>query len=66
MKHVVKYIESERGWGGEIWHRGFDTKEEADAAIADCNKDLPEETPDYYIVAQYLGEMAEIPGDYKH
>lgn len=56
MKHIVKYIESERGWG-EIWHRGFDTIEEANAAVTECNKDLPEETPDYYIVARYLGEM---------
>lgn len=57
MTHIVEYYESERGWGGEIWYRRFDTKEEADAAIRDCNASLPSgnRTPDYYIKASYIG-----------
>lgn len=53
--YIVKYYESERGWGGETWYRRFSTKEEAEEAIVDCNKDLPKDTPDYYIVASYVG-----------
>lgn len=63
--HVVKFRESERGWGGEVWHQKFDTKEEAEAAVFKCNKDLPEETPSYYIVATYIGELQELPKNYK-
>ena len=54
-KHIVKYVESERGWGGEIWYRPFNTKAEADAAIFECNepyKDI-KHAPDYYIIASY-------------
>lgn len=57
MTHLVKFYESERGWGGEIWYRRFTTKEEAEKAIEDCNKHLPEGNiaPDYYIKASYEG-----------
>lgn len=65
MLHIVQYRESERGWGGEIWFRGFATKEEADKEIFDCNKDLPEKTPDYYILASYIGTDEKVPESYK-
>lgn len=57
MTHIVKYYESERGWGGEIWYRRFDTKEKALEAIKDCNGSLPTGNiaPDYYIKASYEG-----------
>lgn len=62
MPHIVKYRESERGWGGEIWYSGFTTKEEAQKAVADCNDKLPTDyVPDYYICASYEGELASIP-----
>lgn len=54
--YIVKYTESERGWGGEIWYRRFIDKEAALEAVYDCNKDLPStHTPDYYIQAEYIG-----------
>lgn len=67
MKHVVKYTESERGWGGEIWYQGFDTEDQAIDAITSCNKDNPESyVPDYYICAEYVGVTdKEIPKGYK-
>lgn len=55
MDHIVKYYESERGWGGEIWYRRFPDLMSALLAIEDCNKDNPATAPDYYIVASYEG-----------
>lgn len=67
MKHVVKYFESERGWGGETWYVGYDTEKEADRAVDECNRDLPAgPAPDYYIVATYEGSMEKIPATSKH
>lgn len=67
MKHVVKYFESERGWGGEIWYVGYDTEQEADQAVDKCNRDLPEGyVPDYYIVATYEGLMEKVPASSRH
>lgn len=65
MPHIVKYTESERGWGGEVWFRGFDTKEEAEEEIFDTNKNLPDEVPDYYIMATYEGEQEKVPEGFK-
>ena len=65
MPHIVQYRESERGWGGEVWFRGFDTKEDAEKEVLDTNKDLPDEVPDYYIKATYMGVMVDIPKSYK-
>lgn len=71
-KHIVKYRESERCWGGEIWYRPFDTKEQADEAILKCNepyKDI-KHAPDYYIVASYEAfaeyENTKYAETYKH
>jgi hypothetical protein len=54
-KHIVKYRESESGWGGETWYRPFDTMEEAAAAIQECNEPYRDIkfAPDYYIIASY-------------
>lgn len=65
MKCVVKYTESERGWGGEVWYTAFETELEAFDAIEECNKDLPKETPGYYIIASYEGKMEVLPKGYK-
>lgn len=67
MKYVVKYTESERGWGGEVWYTPYPTEKLAKADVKKCNKDLPEDTPDYYIIAEYVGEMEEkdIPKGFK-
>lgn len=65
--HVVKFTESERGWGGEVWFNTYRSESEAMDVVRDCNKnydgDLP--TPDYYIIANYLGVMDVIPKGYK-
>lgn len=66
IMHIVKYTESERGWGGEVWYTEFSTKELADESVTDYNKDLPTSyVPDYYIKAEYIGEMTELPKGYK-
>lgn len=54
-KFRVEYVESERGWGQEYWHTDYDTKEEALSAVEDCNKDLPNVAPNWYIKATYVG-----------
>ena len=65
MKHVVKFRESD-SWSGvvEIWHRGYDTEEEARLAAHNVNKHNTAKTaPDVYTTASYLGPMAELPKD---
>lgn len=37
MKHVVKFRESDSWSGVEIWHRGYDTEQEARDAAHDVN-----------------------------
>lgn len=63
---VVKYTESERGWGGEVWYRSFDTESEAKEEVLNTNRTLPKNgVPDYYIMAQYIGECNSLPEGYK-
>ena len=61
-KYAVLYRESERGWGSDFWIRYFDSEQEAKEAVVDCNKDLPDVAPDYYIVAEYKG-LKEVETD---
>lgn len=63
--HVVQFTEFERGWGGEVWFTGYDREEDALIEVRECNKDLPAMTPDYYIIAKYLGTMETVPKGYK-
>ena len=64
--HVVKYTESERGWGGEVWFNSYETELDAKLAVTKCNKDLPESyVPEYYIIAEYIGERTVLPEGYK-
>ncbi|SOK58751.1 Phage protein [Yersinia phage fHe-Yen9-04] len=65
MVHVIKYTESERGWGGEVWYREFSTEQEAKGEVFNTNKDLPKAVPDWYIAAEYIGEMEKSPEGYK-
>lgn len=65
MKHIVKFTESERGWGGEVWYNAYNSEEEAMKEVKECNKDLPTMTPDYYIIAHYEGVSDTIPRGYK-
>ncbi|WLW41133.1 hypothetical protein LPEKDOOE_00028 [Salmonella phage KKP 3953] len=67
MTHIVRYTERERGWGGEIWYRGFDfSKEEAITEVNSTNKHLPSNyVPDYYIQAEYIGVKDKVPEGYK-
>lgn len=57
VKHIVEYIESERGWGTNIDQVAyFDTEQEAITAVKQCNKNLPSgPAPDYYYIARYVG-----------
>ena len=64
MKHVVKFRESDSWSGVEIWHRGYDTEQEAKDAAHNVNKRNTAKTaPDVYTTASYLGPMAEVPED---
>jgi hypothetical protein len=59
--HKVEIIESERGWGSKVDEvKYFDTKESAEAFIAEYNKDedLSGEVPDWYMIARYCGRIA--------
>lgn len=69
MKHVVKYRDSERGWGSETWYTPYDSYEEALEKVNSCNaKNSKSEVPDYYIQAEYIGILHEdeIPEGYKN
>ena len=62
MKHVVKFRESDSWSGVEIWHRGYDTEQEARDAAHNVNKHNTAKTaPDVYTAASYLGPMSEVP-----
>lgn len=65
--HVVKYTESEAGWGGEVWFASFNTYTKALEAVKECNigYDSSKPTPSYYILASYEGEMTSLPNGYK-
>lgn len=64
MKHVVKFRESDSWSGVEIWHRGYDTEEEARLAAHEVNKqNTAKYAPPVYTTASYLGPMAELPED---
>ena len=52
----VEYTERERGWGGEIWYRAFETEAEAHAANDECNaRNTAPSAPDYYIQSCVVG-----------
>lgn len=67
MPHVVKYRDSERGWGGEVWFTTYPTKEAAETAVIEIDQRYGGKTivPDYYMVAEYMGDIAEVPKGYK-
>lgn len=68
MKHIVKYRESELGWGGEVRyrHREFDNKDAALKSVEECNSNCPDDyVHDFYITAEYIGELSKTPSDYK-
>lgn len=51
-KWRIKWLESERGWGSEVWTTDYDTKELADAAYQKAydQAQADKTTPDYYII----------------
>lgn len=64
--HVVKFEERERGWGGEVWFRSFDSEIEATREVEDVMSKLPDTyVPDYYIQAWYIGDLPVLPEGYK-
>lgn len=67
MKHVVKYTESELGWGGEVWYVAHDSQHSAIRAVEECLDKLPKNQviPDYYVVAEYIGVWPSAPVGYK-
>jgi hypothetical protein len=49
---VVKFRESESGWGSDTWTIWYDSLEEARKDVRDVNKKNPVgRVPDYYICA---------------
>ena len=53
----VDIVEYERGWGPKIDHvKYFDSKESAKLFCKDFNsKDTSRNSPDWYVVANYIG-----------
>ncbi len=51
-KWRINWLESERGWGTEVWFNDYDTKELADAAYQKAYDEAASQThtPDYYII----------------
>ena len=67
MKHIVEYRFSERGWGGEIWYKGFDTIVEAKEEINKINsKNTSKVVPNTYTVASYYGVAEVVPKGYDY
>lgn len=56
-KHVVRYYESERGWGSDTWETAYDSYEEAMKWVNETNEKFmgKDFAPDYYIRATYVG-----------
>lgn len=60
MKYRVTLLESERGWGQNIWTEDFDTMEEAQRRIWSVNAENTSDTaPDYYVMADNDVEIIE-------
>ncbi len=61
IKYRVEYYESERGWGSERWTTDYKTEKEAKAMVEETNLKYggKEITPDYYIIATYLGPVED-------
>lgn len=67
MPHIVKFRESESGWGSETWFRGYDTEEEAKAAEKLVNdKNTAKTAPPIYTTAHYEGVSDTVPEGYKN
>lgn len=65
MLHIVENRYSERGWGGDVFFKGFETKKEADDYIKEINSENTSlVVPDTYTVASYKGAMPVIPQGY--
>ena len=56
--YKVRYIESEAGWGSDIWITEYKTEKEALEMVKKTNDYYGNKsrTPSYYILAEYLGE----------
>ena len=60
MKYRVTLLESERGWGQNIWTEDFDTMAEAQRRIWSVNAENTSDTaPDYYVMADNDVEVIE-------
>lgn len=61
VKYRVHVRESERGWGAELWHRDFDTHDEARAFWDDLIKQYGGHNvaPDFYMMPQKLEVIEE-------
>lgn len=65
-QYVVRYRDSERGWGSETWFRGFNSEREAKNAVRETNaRNTASSAPDYYIMAYYEGFLDKIPEGFK-
>ena len=60
VRYRVHFVESERGWGQDHWHEDYETRQEAETRMRECNeRNEPGPAPDYYIVAQNV-EVVEV------
>jgi len=58
VRYRVHYVESERGWGQNYFHRDFETREEAQKAYDECNAhNTSIRAPDHYIQANSIEEV---------
>ena len=60
MQYRIAIVESEKGWGQDYWYEHLNTREEAEARIAEINAaNVSPVAPDYYIMA--YNEIVEVP-----
>lgn len=59
IKYRVQYIESESGWGSDVWNTDYETEQEARIAFQECWDKYMEKdkTPTYYIRPTYFGAV---------
>lgn len=61
LKYRVTFLESEIGWGQNIFTTDYDTREEAEVAIERVNSENTSSVaPDYYIQAYEKIEVLEV------
>lgn len=56
MSYIVRFTESECGWGTDTWDSEYSTEKEAREAAEEVNsKNTAKIVPNIYTTAQYVG-----------